>query len=116
MVFRKLLRCLSMALLVFSLGAPAQAAMVTTSELQKSALAAELTNTFQQREWIEQQLLLGGVARPEANARVAAMTDAEVAQIYQRIDEAPAGGNLLFIAIIVFLVLELTGVIDVFND
>jgi len=116
MHIKQLFRCLSMALLVFSLGTPAQAAMVTTSELQKSTLVTELANTVQQREWIEKQLLLGGVAVPEARVRVAAMTDAEVAKIYQRIDEAPAGGNVVLIAIIIFLVLELTGVTNVINN
>jgi hypothetical protein len=44
------------------------------------------------------------------------MTDVEVAQIYQRIDEAPAGGNILVIALVIFAVLEITGYIDVIPE
>lgn len=116
MNLKKLASCLSLALLIFSFGAPVQAAMVTTSELQKAAVVVDLANGIEQREWIEEQLVLGGVGQAEASARVAAMTDAEVAQIYQRIDEAAAGGNIILIGIIVVLVLELTGVIDIFKD
>lgn len=113
MKIKNLFPCLVIAFAVFSTSMPAQAGMVATEQLQKSVIAAEFANITGQREWIEDQLLLGGVAQPEASARVAAMTDAEIAQIYQRIDEAPAGGNTLLVLIIVFLVLELTGVIDV---
>jgi hypothetical protein len=45
------------------------------------------------------------------------MTDAEISGIYQRIDEAPAGGaDVLIIALIVFAVLEITGYIDVIPE
>ena len=69
-----------------------------------------------QRDWIEARLLQGGIVQPEAIARVSAMTDVEVAQIYQRIDEAPAGGNILLIALVVFAVLEIAGYIDVIPE
>ena len=115
MFLKKLISGLSIALLVFSLGAPAQAGMVTTHEMQKAAVMVDLSSTAEKRDWIEEQLVLGGVAQPEATARVAAMTDAEVTDIYQRIDEAAAGGNWVLVAIIVVLVLELTGVIDIFK-
>jgi hypothetical protein len=115
MFLKKLISGLSIALLVFSLGAPAQAGMVTTHEMQKAAVMVDLSSTAEKRDWIEEQLVLGGVAQPEAGARVAAMTDAEVTDIYQRIDDAAAGGNWVLVAIIVVLVLELTGVIDIFK-
>jgi hypothetical protein len=115
MSFKKLSACLAMALAVFMLGTPAQAGMVTTEQLQVAGVGTEFANVAGQREWIEEQLVLGGVAAPEAGARVAAMTDTEVAQIYQRIDEAAAGGDIILVAIIVVLVLELTGVINIFD-
>jgi hypothetical protein len=113
MKIKNLFPCLVIAIAVLSTSMPAQAGMVATDQLQKSVIAADFANITGQREWIEEQLLLGGVAQPEASARVAAMTDAEIAQIYQRIDEVPAGGNTFLVLVIVFLVLELTGVIDV---
>ena len=70
-----------------------------------------------QRAWIEAQLLQGGVAEVDATARVAAMTDAETSMIYQRIDEAPAGGSsVLVIALVIFATLEITGYIDVIPE
>ena len=45
------------------------------------------------------------------------MTDVEITEIYQRIDEAPAGGtDFLIIALIIFAVLEITGYIDVIPE
>ena len=58
-----------------------------------------------------------GFVTEEAALRANALTDAEVAQIYQRIDEAPAGGaSVLLIALVIFAVLELTGYINVIPD
>jgi hypothetical protein len=117
MKFRHVFSCLVLALAVFGAGMPAQAAMVPTEQLQNDVFAAKFADISRQRDWIETQLLRGGVDQADASTRVAAMTDAEVAQIYQRIDEAPAGGSdLLLIALVVFLVLELTGYIDVIPD
>ena len=110
----KLLPCLVVALAVSGLGIPAQAGMVTTTQIQNPAVTALTTDVTSQRRWIESQLLQGGVAAPEAQQRVAALTDAEVAGIYQRIDEQPAGGvGILIVALIIFLVLEATGYTDV---
>ena len=114
----KLFACVVIAFTMFAAGMPAQAGMVATSQLQKTADLAEFGNSANQRAWIETQLLRGGVAPPEASARVAAMTDVEIAQIYQRIDETPAGGSagIIVLALIIFLVLEVTGYIDVIPD
>ena len=112
-----LFRCFAVALAVSGLGMPAHAGMLTTTEMQNPAVAAEFTNIGSQRDWIETQLQRGGVARTEASQRVAAMTDAEVAGLYQRIDQAPAGGaDVLVIALVIFLVLEVTGYIDVIPE
>ena len=59
-------------------------------------------------EWIKEQLVKGGVDETVAVTRVAAMTDAQVAQIHQRIDEAPAGGGTAETIIIIGLVLVIT--------
>ena len=63
-----------------------------------------------------------GIDPSEAANRVAGLTDSEVGQLAQRIDQLPAGGGLIgtiaVIGVIFFLVLillELTGFIDVFT-
>jgi hypothetical protein len=52
------------------------------------------------------------VSREQARARVAALSDAEAAELAARIDELPAGGiDVLGVALIVFLVLLLTDIL-----
>jgi hypothetical protein len=116
MKFKILLRSLPIVFVVMTVGLPAQAGMVATDQIQNSGVTAEIVDGSGQRDWIEARLLQGGIAQPEAIARVSAMTDVEVAQIYQRIDEAPAGGNILVVALVIFAVLEITGYIDVIPE
>jgi hypothetical protein len=85
--------------------------------MQAGTTAIELADSVEQRGWLQQQLVLGGVSATDAVTRVAAMTDGEVAQLHQRIDEMPAGGSdALIIALIIFAVLEITGYIDVIPE
>jgi hypothetical protein len=117
MKFKILLRSLPIVFAVITVGLPAQAGMVATDQIQNSGVTVEVVDVSAQRDWIEARLLQGGIAQPEAIARVSAMTDVEVAQIYQRIDDAPAGGaDILILALVVFAVLEITGYIDVIPD
>jgi hypothetical protein len=59
-----------------------------------------------------------GVDPLAANERIAALTDQELQTLATDLENLPAGGDLLGIVVIVFLVLlilELVGVIDIFN-
>ena len=118
MKFQKLPAFLAIVMVVLAAGLPAQAGMVATAQIQNSGVTAEVVDVSGQRDWIEARLMQGGIAQPEAIVRVSAMTDVEVAQIYQRVDEAPAGGgaDILVIALVVFVVLEITGYIDVIPE
>ena len=117
MKISKLMRSIPIALAVLTFGMPAQAGMVATAQLQEALVVQESPDMNAQRAWIEAQLLQGGVAEVDATARVAAMTDAEISMIYQRIDEAPAGGSgILVIALVIFATLEITGYIDVIPE
>jgi len=118
MKFKMLLRSLPIVFAVLVAGLPAQAGMVATDKIQNSGVTTEVVDVSSQRDWIEARLLQGGIAQPEAIVRVSAMTDVEVAQIYQRIDEAPVGGgvDILVLALVVFAVLEITGYIDVIPE
>ena len=118
MKFKILFRSLPIVFAVMTVGLPAQAGMVATDQIQNSGVTAEVVDVSGQRDWIEARLMQGGIAQPEAIVRVSAMTDVEVAQIYQRIDEAPAGGgvDILVLALVVFAVLEITGYIDVIPE
>ena len=117
MKISNLMRSISVALAVLTFSMPAQAAMVATAQLQQVLVVQESPDMNGQRSWIEAQLLQGGVKKADATARVAAMTDAEISMIYQRIDEAPAGGSgILIIALVIFATLEITGYIDVIPE
>ncbi len=97
---------------------PAQAGMVGTAQmthsLTSSLSAAEIT---QQRGWIQSQLEANGVTKTNAAIRVSSLSDSQIQQVHQRIDEMPAGAGALGVIAFGFLVLvitDLTGLTDVF--
>jgi hypothetical protein len=65
------------------------------------------------RDWINEQLVKGGVDAADAALRVAALTDAQVLKIHQRIDEEPAAGNTVVIIFLILVITELMGVTDI---
>lgn len=70
------------------------------------------------REDVRAAMIELGVDPAEARLRVAALSDAELAQLEGRLQQLPAGGGALGVIGAVFLVLiilEITGVIDVFK-
>jgi hypothetical protein len=69
-----------------------------------------------ERADVQQQLQARGVTVEQAKARVAALSDAEAAQLAAQIDSLPAGGDggvgaLISAVLIVFLVLLLTDIL-----
>ena len=113
MKMKRILQCLMIAIVALTASLPAQAAMVGTAQIQANipVMAGDVT---QQREWIREHLVKGGVDETVAVTRVASMTDAQVAEIHQRIDEAPAGGaEVLIIVILVLVITELMGYTDI---
>jgi hypothetical protein len=52
-----------------------------------------------------------GVKAEDIESRVKLMTHEEIAQLNQQIDELPAGGDLLGVILIVFIVFVITDVI-----
>jgi hypothetical protein len=64
-----------------------------------------------QREEVRTALIVRGVDPLEAQARVAGLTDAEVQSLANDIDQLPAGGGALGLAVLVFLVLLLTDIL-----
>ena len=117
-VARKLITILAIVTTSLFIGLPAQAGMVGTAEMTSSLntglSSAEISV---QRSWIQQQLEVNGVNASDAVIRVSSLSDRQVQQIHQRIDEAPAGAGALGIIALIALVLvitDLTGYTDVF--
>jgi hypothetical protein len=100
---------------------PARAAVVSTGEYLASARAeASLgaAGAALARADVQAQLTALGVDPRDARARVAALSPAELAQLNARLDELPAGSDVLGLVgavFIVLLILELVGVTDVFS-
>jgi hypothetical protein len=70
------------------------------------------------REEVQMRLEQYGVDPVAADARIAALTDQELVLLATELENLPSGGNIvgvIGIAFIVLLILELVGVIDIFN-
>ena len=111
-VLRRWISALVAAVLVLGQASLAvQAAPVTTqSLLQAQQQHAERDRLMAQleREAIAERLTEMGVSPIEVKQRVAALSDAEVAQLNDRIDELPAGGDVVGVIVLLFIVFVIT--------
>lgn len=94
----------------------AHAQMVPTDALVAASPSAPAeararVNAFLAREQVRQALQQQGVDTEQALARVAAMSDEEVAQLDGRIAQAPAGGDVLGLLFTVFVILLVTDIL-----
>jgi len=91
----------------------AQAGMVSTEQIVAQSAPEQRTRvvSFLEREEVRNALASHGVNPAEATARVAALTDAEIASLNQKLDELPAGGNILGILFTIFIVLLITDIL-----
>jgi len=91
-----------------------QAAMISNdliiNHVQPGNAKAELLQTINRSD-VKQQLLNMGVTPADIESRINLMTHEEIAQLNQQIDELPAGGSLLGILLIIFIVFVITDVI-----
>lgn len=91
-----------------------QAALVTTEQAMVTPAgdaSRERVTTFLARDDVRTQLQTQGVSADDAIARVQAMSDAEVAQLAQRVDQAPAGAGVVGVLFTVFLILLVTDIL-----
>jgi len=112
-----------LCLAMLNLGSPlvAQAALVTTLQAVEASTRAQdvaTVNAALAREEVRAQFEALGVEPAQIEARVAALTDAELRTLAGQMADMPAGADALAVIGIVFLVLlilEAVGVIDVFK-
>lgn len=100
---------------------PATASIIGTQQ----ALSAEMrANTETQvraslaRDDVRQAMQQLGVDPADADTRIASLSDAELLRMQGELDRLPAGGSALAVIGVVFvvlLILELVGVINIFN-
>lgn len=99
----------------------AQAAMIGTAQVAAADAAAQVRVRLAaelQRADVQAALERNGISMDAAQARVAALTDAEAASLAQQVDSLPAGGDglvgaLVFI-FVVLLVTDILGLTKVF--
>ena len=112
---------LAASLFAASLQSAAYAGVISTQQyltaVDREATKARIDAVLA-REEVRAVLEQHGVDPIAADARIAALTDQELQQLATDLENMPAGGSLLGvigIAFIVLLILELVGVIDIFN-
>jgi len=92
----------------------AGAAMVTNDifvgHVQQNSAKAQLLQTINRSD-VKEQLTGLGVSPADVENRINLMTYEEIAQLNQQIDELPAGGDVLGILLVIFIVFVITDVI-----
>lgn len=104
---------LSVALMSMSFSS-AQAAMISNdlviNHVQHNSAKAELLQTINRAD-VKEQLLNMGVKATDIESRINLMTHEEMAQLNQQIGELPAGGDVLGVILIIFIIFVITDVI-----
>ena len=93
---------------------PAVAALVETEamlDMNRGQEARETLKQFMARQEVKSAIVSQGIDPLEADARLNSLTDAEVIQLADQIDQLPAGGDILGFAIAVLIIVILVLVI-----
>jgi hypothetical protein len=101
------------------------AALIDTETIIDSSHSQKARDQLMQfiaREDIQRALIANGIDPMEAEARINTLSDEEVIRISDQIEKLPAGGGaaeflliMLLALILVFVILDLSGVTDVFT-
>ena len=100
----------SLLVICIAMPLPTQAAMVATDKALGSA-ERQHVNQLLARADVQARLFQYGVNASDVQARIAAMSDDEVAQLAGKMEALPAGGDILGLIVLVFLVLLLTDIL-----
>ena len=108
---------LSVSLINLSIGS-AQAAMIANdqviNQVQQINSKAELLQLMNRAD-VRQQLVDLGVSTDDIEARINMMTDQEIAQLNQQLEDLPAGGDALGVILVVFIVFVITDLMGATN-
>lgn len=113
--------CMLSILMALTPMVPAQAAMIGNQALLDNHHSEQTRNSLQQlmnQQAAREQLQSMGVDASWAQERAARLTDAELARINQGIEQLNAGGDVLGVILIIFIVFVITdaiGATDVFS-
>ena len=93
---------------------PAQAAMIGNEQIINQSQSQQTRGSLQQlfeQDTARQQLQAWGVNPEQIQDRIDSLTDSELARINQQVDTLDAGGNVLGILLVIFIVFVITDVI-----
>jgi predicted PurR-regulated permease PerM len=93
---------------------PAQAAMIGNEQIINQSQSQQTRGSLQQlfeQDTARQQLQAWGVNPEQIQNRIDSLTDSELARINQQVDTLDAGGNVLGILLIIFIVFVITDVL-----
>lgn len=99
----------------------AYAGVITTQQALSADMRAQTeqqVRTALAREDVRQIMQDYGVAPADVDARIASLSDAELLQVQSQVEGMPAGGDIIWLVGLVFVVLiilELVGAIDIFK-
>ncbi len=107
------------SLIGLGMSLPASASVVGTDQylmLEDRDARISRINDVLMRDKVRGQLTALGVDPDDAQKRVAALTDGELVALDERIQDMPAGGllELVLVAFLVMVILDLTGLTDIF--
>jgi hypothetical protein len=112
-----LTRFLVLAVLATSIAGPANAALISTEQTAGAAVSADAAaerariQNWLAREDVVRQMQNYGVSAAQAQQRVAALTDEEARAMAGKLDELPAGGDVIGVLFTVFIVLLITDIL-----
>ncbi|WP_043532458.1 PA2779 family protein [Litchfieldella xinjiangensis] len=123
---KKLTRVLSPLLILFLTVAslpvaaapqPASSLISTQDALQADQRRSdrERINELLARQDVQEQLQAQGVDPADVEARVAALSDEEVRQMAEHLDELPAGASVVGALVFIFVVLLVTDILGLTN-
>lgn len=93
---------------------PAQAAMIGNEQIINQHSQGQTRDSLQQlldQQSARQQLQSLGVSPDQIKSRIDSLTDSELARINRHVDTLDAGGNILGILLVIFIVFVITDVI-----
>ena len=119
-LFAKRVMVYILSLSMLGIGMPSSAGVIGTQTLldaEQSTGSLERVEAFLARDRVRDQMIAFGVDPEEVQQRVSALTQEELNLLDGQLETLPAGGLLAVIGVVfvVLLVLELVGVINIFN-
>ncbi|MGJ7457413.1 PA2779 family protein [Halomonas sp. RA08-2] len=98
--------------------APANSDLITTQAALKAEHGQadrERIHEILARDDVREQLITQGVDLTEVEARVAALSDAEAAQMAEQLEQLPAGASVIGVLFAVFVILLVTDILGLTN-